>query len=100
MRGKIPFFISGGHKSYKKAPDGAFTLEYPAAKYSDNRVKPVGFFLEVDRGTESNAVWGEKVSYFKWLKTSVSGSASSCYWTVSTKTHKMPTGNCAFLWQY
>lgn len=45
-------------------------------------------------------VWGEKVVYYKYLKTEAKGNAGSCWWNVESKTYKSPTGNCAFLWQY
>ena len=70
MADRIPFLTSGARKSYKKAPDGAFALEYPTSEYQNHEVRPVGFFLEVDRGTESNAVWAEKVMAYEQFKQS------------------------------
>ena len=70
MADKIPFLQTGTRKSAKKAPDGAFALEYPAHEYGDQPVQPAGFFLEVDRGTESNAVWGEKVTAYEQFRQS------------------------------
>ena len=70
MQDKIPFLMGTSQKSYKKAPDGAFTLTYPAEEYVDNHVEPIGFFLEVDRGTESNAVWAEKVMAYELFRKS------------------------------
>lgn len=70
MGDKLPFLLAGAHKSYKKAPDGAFALEYPAVEYPNNQVQPVGFFLEVDRGTESNSVWAEKVMAYEQFRKS------------------------------
>ena len=73
MRDKIPYLVSRERKIYKKAPDGAFALEYPPHQYPHNRVQPVGFFLEVDRGTESNNVWAEKIrAYEQFRKRSLS----------------------------
>lgn len=67
---KLPFLPTGGRKSYKKAPDGFFTLEYPQYEYPQQQVQPVSFFLEVDRGTESNAVWAEKVMAYEQFRQS------------------------------
>lgn len=77
MQDKIPFLATGASKSYKKAPDGAFALEYPAVEYGQQPVQPVGFFLEVDRGTESNAVWAEKVAAYEQFRQN--GSAARYY---------------------
>lgn len=70
MADKIPFLQRKDRKSYKKAPDGAFALEYPPNEYQDKQVQPVGFFLEVDRGTESNAIWAEKVMAYEQFRQS------------------------------
>lgn len=70
MRDEIPFLMSGARKSFKKAPDGAFALEYPATDYPDQKIQPVGFFLEVDRGTESHSVWMEKVMAYEQFRQS------------------------------
>ncbi len=70
MADKLPFLSTGYTKSAKKAPDGAFLIEYPAADYQGQPVKPVGFFVEVDRGTESNAVWAEKVRAYEQFRQS------------------------------
>lgn len=70
MQDKLPFLTSGFTKSAVKAPDSAFFLKYPADNYVDQQVKPVGFFLEVDRGTEANTVWAEKVRAFEEFRQS------------------------------
>jgi hypothetical protein len=68
MQDRIPFLVTETGTSYKKAPDGVFALEYPASEYQDNLVQPVGFFLEVDCGTESNSVWAEKVRAYEQFR--------------------------------
>lgn len=70
MQGKLPYLTTGFTKSAKKAPDSAFSLKYPAEEYLDGQVKPVGFFVEVDRGTEANTVWVEKVRSFEEFRLS------------------------------
>ncbi len=70
MADKIPFLTTEAGDLYKKAPDGAFALEYPATEYPDNQVQPVGFFLEVDRGNENNSVWAEKVIAYEQFRQS------------------------------
>lgn len=70
MQGKLPFLATGFTKSAVKAPDSAFFLKYPAEEYVEGQVKPVGFFVEVDRGTENNTVWAEKVRAFEEFRSS------------------------------
>ena len=45
-------------------------------------------------------VWGEKVVYYKYMKTAEASNWSGCWWTVKTSTQKSPSGSCAFLWKY
>jgi hypothetical protein len=70
MEGKTPFVMPSEGRSIKKVPDGAFALQYPTAEYGDRPIQPAGFFLEVDRGTESNAVWAEKVVAYEKFRES------------------------------
>ena len=49
---------------------------------------------------EGAPVWGEKVTYYKYMETKSSSGAAGCWWTVKTSTQKSPSGSCAFLWKY
>ena len=59
-----------------------------------------GVDIYLQKVNQGAPVWGEKIVYFKYLKTTAEGRGDACWWKVESKTYKRPTGNCNYLWQY
>lgn len=60
---KLPIYVDN-HKTKRIIPDGFFSIWRP------NQAKPASFFLEVDQGTTTNALWIEKVKAYQAFRSS------------------------------
>ncbi len=60
---KLPIYADNS-KTKRIIPDGFFSIWMP------NQAKPASFFLEVDQGTTTNALWVEKVKAYQAFRNS------------------------------